>query len=138
LGISFDKRFENKTYLWKDYSKVDVVLAIRSFDGNKYDYKPATKLYNAWVAGVPAILGSESAYQAERKTKLDYIEVKSVKGVIKAIKKLKENKKFKRAIVKNGFERAKKISPDKITERWKKFFLNTAIPEYHRKYKKLA
>ena len=37
--------------------------------------KPPSKLFNSWLAGVPAVLGHESAYRAERRSDLDYIEV---------------------------------------------------------------
>ena len=62
---------------WHDYSDIDTVLAVRSFEKRDYFQKPATKLFNAWHAGVPAILGTESAFESERKSDLDYIEVSS-------------------------------------------------------------
>jgi hypothetical protein len=63
---------------WNNYSEVDAVLAIRSFSQHKFNHKPASKLYNAWKAEVPAILGCESAYQTERKSELNYLEAASV------------------------------------------------------------
>lgn len=54
---------------WHDYSDVDVVLAARAFGRpNSYAWKPATKLYNAWHAGVPAIFSGESSLLAERQS----------------------------------------------------------------------
>ncbi|HEY9761058.1 MAG TPA: hypothetical protein V6D07_00965, partial [Trichocoleus sp.] len=72
---------------WHDYQEVDVIVAVRSFQAREiqrtrnYGNKPATKLYNAWLAGVPAILGSESAYRAERQSDLDFLEVNSLDDV---------------------------------------------------------
>jgi hypothetical protein len=62
---------------WHDYSDVDVVVAVRSFDHND----PPSKFHNAWHAGVPAVL-RESAYQANRKRDLDYLEVSSADDVM--------------------------------------------------------
>jgi hypothetical protein len=38
----------------------------------------AIKLYNCWHAGVPAVLGAESAFRANRRSDLDYLEVQSL------------------------------------------------------------
>ena len=47
---------------WSDYSNVDAVCAVRRFlprkACNAFDHKPPSKLLNAWIAGVPAILGT--------------------------------------------------------------------------------
>ena len=63
---------------WNDYSKIDVVLGIRSFkSGETYPNKPSSKLINAWRAGVVFIGGEDSAYAHERETTYDFIVVKS-------------------------------------------------------------
>jgi hypothetical protein len=115
---------------WNDYSKVDVVLAVRGFNRKRYLDKPASKLYNAWRAGVPAILGSESAFQGERKSKLDYIEVKSTAEILSALKRLKEDAEYRKAIVENGFIQAAKISNEAMIIRWRKLFLEVIGPAY--------
>lgn len=51
---------------WHDYREIDVVVALRPKSTKKHFCKPATRLYNAWIAGVPAILPNESAYFFER------------------------------------------------------------------------
>src|ERR1035441_1115704 len=52
--------------VWTDYSDIDVMCAVRCFLPRSaraaFDHKPPTKLVNAWIAGVPAILGHESAF----------------------------------------------------------------------------
>ncbi|MEB3280485.1 MAG: hypothetical protein VKK42_16355 [Lyngbya sp.] len=117
-------------YRWNDYSEVDAVLAIRSFSRQQYIRKPATKLYGAWHAGVPAILGYESAYQAERKSELDYIEVTSVAEVLAALKRLRDDKTFRQAVVENCRVRAQETTPPALIERWRDFINNKAIPAY--------
>lgn len=116
---------------WNDYSEVDVVVAIRSFDGNDYTWKPASKLYNAWQAGVPAILGCESAYRFERKSELDYLEVASLNDLISALKRLRDDKELRQAIVENGLIRALETRPARIVVQWRTFLTDTAVPAYN-------
>lgn len=67
---------------WMDYSNIDVIVAIRSFDGNNYTNKPASKLVNSWCAGFPAILKPESAFVDIRKSELDFLIVNSLDEAI--------------------------------------------------------
>ncbi|MEA5497218.1 hypothetical protein VB834_00680 [Limnoraphis robusta Tam1] len=116
---------------WNDYSQVDAVVAIRSFGkGNQYTNKPATKLFNAWLAGVPAILGYESAYQTEGKPNLNYLEVTSMNELISALKKLKSDSNFRQNIVEKGQLQAQKIHPERITKKWRYFLTEIAIPAF--------
>ncbi|MBD1899645.1 DUF4806 domain-containing protein [Trichocoleus sp. DQ-A3] len=118
---------------WNDYSGVDAILAVRSFGRqNDFHWKPASKLYNSWYAGVPAILGCESAYQAERRNELDYIEVTSLDEVIQALKRLRDDKKLRQAMVENGRLRADELQPEKLVECWRTFLTDVAIPAYQR------
>ncbi|OKH56232.1 hypothetical protein NIES2101_00145 [Calothrix sp. HK-06] len=115
---------------WNDYSNVDAIVAVRSFDKQDYIHKPATKLYNAWLAGIPAILGHESAYQSERKSELDYIEVTSPSEVILALKRLRDHKQLRQAIIENSLVRSQEINFTNLVMRWRDFITQTAIPEY--------
>ena len=133
LGLNWQIK---ETYdQWNDYSDVDLVLAVRSFGHqNNYKIKPANKLFNAWRAGVPAILGYESAFQAERKSKLDYIEVTSLSEITLAIKHLQDNKDLRQAMVKNGLVRAQETNSEKIVNQWQSFLIDKAIPAYKNWY----
>jgi hypothetical protein len=115
---------------WNDYSQVDVVVAIRSFDEQDYRDKPAVKLYNAWHAGVPAILGRESAYQAERKTPLDYLEASSYEDTVAALKRLQEEPGFYRAMVDNGRMRSQETAPSIYLDIWKRYLTEQVVPVY--------
>lgn len=118
---------------WNDYSDVDAIFAVRNFkQESDYKWKPASKLVNAWHAGVPAILGCESAYQAERLHELDYIEVNSVDEAIKALKRLRDDKELRQRMVENGRNRAENTTVEQLTKRWRKFLIDAAIPEYDR------
>ncbi len=117
---------------WNDYSEVDAIVAVRSFKHKEFTVKPALKLHNAWHGDVPAILGCETAYQAERKSKLDYIEVTSPADVILALKRLRDDKALRHAMVENGRVRARETQPAKITAQWRSFFTDVATPAYYR------
>ncbi|MBW4486801.1 MAG: glycosyltransferase [Trichocoleus desertorum ATA4-8-CV12] len=118
---------------WHDYSQVDAILAVRNFGKQSdYQWKPASKLVNAWHAGVPAILSRESAYQAERQTELDYIEVNSMAEILAALKKLRDHKELRAAMVENGRLRAEAIKPTKLAEKWSDFLKDVAVPAYER------
>ena len=118
---------------WHDYSNVDVVLAVRSFDPKEdYRWKPATKLYNTWHAGVPAILGCDSAFRAERKSELDYLEVASVHDTVLALKRLRDDQELRYAMVENGRVRAEETQPEKLVNQWRNFLIDIAVPTYHR------
>jgi len=101
-----------------DYSDIDLIVAIRSFDGRSYDYKPATKLHNAWLAGVPAILGPESAYQAERTHELDYLEARTYEELCQYVDELRDNVPLRRLLRKRSEERRADIDPEQKAEDW--------------------
>lgn len=123
---------------WNDYSQIDLIVAVRSFDPRQrrihrqYQNKPATKLYNAWLAGVPALLGPEVAYQKLRQTELDYIEVTNVEQVLTAIHRLQTVPAYYQALVNRGCARALDVYPNVITQQWLSFLENTAIPYYEK------
>ncbi len=101
-----------------DYSQVDAVLAVRSFNGDPYLYKPASKLVNAWKAGVPAILGAESAYALLRQSELDYLEVKTLEDCFQSLKTLARNPILRFEMVANGQTRSREFSDAAITQEW--------------------
>ena len=129
LGLKFKMQLTHDQ--WNDYHDTDVILAVRGFGSdNGYGGKPASKLYNAWHAEIPAILGYETAFRAERKSELDYLEATSYEEVIEALKSLKENASLRQSMVDNGRIRARETSSDKMVERWKSFINDVAIPSY--------
>jgi hypothetical protein len=131
LGLCWKRQTD--PYYWSDYRTIDAIVAIRSFQvTNGYSWKPPSKLFNAWIANVPAILGPESAFQAERKSSLDYLEVKSVEETLSALKKLRDDPDFREAIVKNGQKRAQEIQPSKLVNRWRNFLIEACVPAYER------
>jgi hypothetical protein len=130
-GLDFEVVGENKKNRWRDYSQIDAIVAVRSYSETDYYDKPALKLFNSWQAGVPAILGVESAYRAERRSELDYIEVTSIDETLSALKLLLDNENLRKEIVNNGWERAEAIQPSQIVSQWINFLTEIAIPHYY-------
>lgn len=125
LGISFYLQ-GNKG--WHDYSHADAVIAIRSFSNDRYFNKPATKLYNAWHAGVPFIGGRDSAYATDGRPGIDYLVATSPEEVFAHLKQLKENIILRSSLVEEGSRSAQKFTQEVILEHWKALVQET-IPK---------
>jgi hypothetical protein len=130
LGLSWHFQRRGKPNGWMDYSYVDAVVAVRSFDEQDYTWKPASKLYNAWHAEVPAILGRESAFQDERKSDLDYLEVNSLDNLINTLIRLRDDKELYCSMVANGKIRAAETQPENLVTDWRNFLTKVAVPAY--------
>ena len=103
---------------WSDYSAVDAVVALRPRSAWPAAEKPASKLVNAWAAGVPAVLGPEVAYRELRRTPLDYIEVESPTEALAALVKLRDDSDLYSAMVANGRVRAREFGHERVAARW--------------------
>jgi hypothetical protein len=113
---------------WNDFSDTDAVLAVRSFAPVSWHKFPPSKLYNSWLAGVPALLGSETAYQAERRSEYDYFEVHSADEVLETLLRLRGDARLRAAVARNCAERAVGVSPLRVAETWIAFLTNVAAP----------
>lgn len=124
LGVTFicdnsdDQNNLDRYRLWQDYSSADLVLAMRDLTVYDEQIKPATKLTNAWLARVPAILGPESAYQDLRTDDLDYIEARTCNDVVNAVRRLKENPELYQAMRQRAAQRAPGFTTDAISKLW--------------------
>ena len=115
---------------WNDYSDTDAVLAVRSFAPVSWHKFPAAKLYNCWIAGVPGLLGAESAYQAERHNEYDYFEVRSADEVLETLLRLRDDPGLRAAVARNCAERAAGVDPVRIAETWATFLNTVAVPAW--------
>ncbi len=122
LGVFFDLR---KCDRWHDYSDIDVVVAIRDFAGLEHLDKPATKLYNAWLAGVPFIGGADSAYACVGNPGKDYLVARSLQEVLAHLKQIKEDLPFRNSLVRHGSAASKHITQEATLLYWKKLVLET-------------
>jgi hypothetical protein len=117
---------------WVDYRQADVAFAVRNNTEYDLSLKPALKLLNAWVAGCPAILGPEPAYQTLRQSELDYIEVRTVAEVIEALQRLKADPTLYEAMVENGLKRAQAFTDDRIAQIWRDHLAGSIATGYER------
>jgi len=113
LGLRFEVRAADQ---WHNYEDVDCVVAVRAFDGRRHIHKPATKLYNAWLAGVPFIGGPDSAYQAEGEEA--YLKIGTLGELTNALRLLKSDPAFRRTLAAEGSRRAPAYTHEAITQRW--------------------
>jgi Glycosyl transferases group 1 len=120
LGVSLrlSGKTEDGRAHWHDYSEDDLVLAVRDLTVEDARVKPASKLVNAWHAGVPALLGPEPAFRELRRTDHDYIEVRTPADVIRSIELLQSNPERYRAMIRNGQIRAQEYTVQKVRDRW--------------------
>ncbi len=133
LGVEFAAQpyvHETKSSGWHDYRDVDAVLAIRAIAGAEMATKPASKLINAWAAGVPALLGREPAFTELRRGDLDYVEIQRPADAIAAVRQLKEAPELYTAMVQHGTCRAADYTNQRVAERWREFLAGPAETAY--------
>jgi len=130
-GFNWVERTDPET--WTDYTDLDVLVAVRKFksEADSFSNKPATKLYNAWAAGIPAVLGRESAYRSERKSAFDYIEVDTLGELMHSLEKLRGDINLRREMVNRGNKRKQEINNETTVKKWEAFLVNVAVPCYH-------
>lgn len=125
----FGYRGEDLFTSWADFSNLDVIVAVRPADHHLWKSKPASKLINAWLAGVPTILGPEYAYREIRRSDLDFIEASSAREVRSAIQMLTDHPDLYKAMVRNGRERALEFQTEALDRQWGRLLFETLPAE---------
>jgi hypothetical protein len=137
---------------WHDYSEIDAVVAVRPADAVGVrqkavrrlfifrgadvspilspDRKPATKLYNAWLAGTPAILSPDIAFEDIRTSELDYLEAKDIPEIIERLRQLQSDPALRMAMIENGRKKSVEYAPEKVVQEWVDIIENRIIPAY--------
>lgn len=105
---------------WHDYHDIDAVLAIRDFHGGRQLHKPSTKLYNAWLAGVPFVGGADSAYASDGHAEEDYLMARSPAEVLSRLCSLRNDPALRARLVEKGKGTVRDFTPEAITDRWRK------------------
>lgn len=103
---------------WPDYRQVDIAISVRENWDDLYLGKPSSKLINAWHAGVPAIVGPDYAFEAERRSDLDFLQVHSLEEAMSAVRRLKTDPALYSAMVANGLKRAEERTAERVTAVW--------------------
>lgn len=101
---------------WHDYASADCVLGVRGFAPALR--KPATKLYNAWLAGAPFVGGPDSAYAADGAPGGDYLRADSPDDVFLCLRRLKEDPALRRRITEAGRRKAAAFDRAATLRRW--------------------
>ena len=115
-----------------DYREVDLALALRPKVGPAWEgCKPATKLYNAWLAGVPLVGGLESSFQAAGVPGLDFAVANDAAAVLRQAAALSTDRARYACLRERCALRARDYSEAVLTERWADLFLETIIPLSH-------
>jgi len=122
---------------WHDYSDVDIAIAIRDFTRARHLSKPATKLYNAWLAGVPLIGGSDSAFAEEGNPGTDFLVASSPGELLGQIRRLKENPSIWQSIVDAGYLQAAGRSRDAVRTIWQ-HLCDSEIPSRFEAWRSLS
>lgn len=125
---------------WEDYRKLDAVIAVRPYEPQLFFAKPASKLINAWRAGVPALVGPEFASREIRRTDDDFLEVADARAALAALRRLRDDPELYSRIVAAGRRRAPEFSFAALTARWAELLFVTlpqriaagALPWGHR------
>ena len=103
---------------WHDYSESDCVAAVRDFGRSTYLHKPATKLYNAWLAGVPFIGGMDSAYAADGEPGRNFLRAATPAELFAQIRRLKEEPALRDRLVSAGRIAGSNFTSEATLGRW--------------------
>lgn len=118
-AVPYDDLKTNAAALqWPDYRDIDLVVAVRPDSSDMYPNRPATKLYNSWLAGVPALLGPELAYRAIRSHPDDYLEIRNLQEAKEAIVRLLREPDRYLALQLRARERAEEFNVQRTVSRW--------------------
>jgi len=120
---------------WHEYSNVNVAVAVRSFSVARHLHKPATKLYNAWLAGLPLIGGVDSAFMSEATDGVDYLVARKPDELISHVRLLKAQPELRRALVEAGHKRARAHSREAMRSRWREL-CEEELPARHALWQK--
>jgi len=115
---------------WHDYREVDVVVAVRPEDERAAKQKPASKLTNAWLAGVPAVLSPDPAFEELRQSPLDYLSAQSVPDILRRVTELRDDVSLRRAMRDNGLRRSPEVAPERSVRQWTEILRDQVIPRY--------
>ncbi len=145
--MSFRSTLESKTGIrllttpataWHDFRSTDCAFAIRSFDRKRHDHKPPTKMLNAWLAGVPFLGGSESAYSSEGRDGFNYLSCSSKSEFLENLKRLKADPDFRRKLVHAGTNDSLRHTQEAQTQRWISLIVDEIPARWKSRQKKSA
>lgn len=104
---------------WHDFRELDAVLCVREDSTEKpLLRKPATKLINAWAAGVIPFIEAEPAYLELAKPGTDAILIHSLSDIVDVIEQLKHAPHEIRQLEQGVAARRSEFSVTQVLSRW--------------------
>lgn len=117
---------------WHDYSDCDAVIGLRTLGPAWVHDKPPSKLVNAWLAGVPAVLGRESSFRALGRVGEDYLEATTMEEVKQALLMLRDDPARRNQLVAAGREQVGRASDDAVSQMWMDTIRDQILPRAQR------
>jgi hypothetical protein len=122
LGIELDvdapRKVDGADQRWHDFSEVDVAICARR-DAQSSIFKPATKLLNAWAAGVIPLAAREPAYMeigTDRHDVIFFDDIEEIPGILKELQSDPELRQRLRAGVAEAA--AAQLGVDELVDVW--------------------
>jgi len=115
LGLNY--KIMDKTK-WNDFSNIDILLAIRSFNDNQFFNKPPSKLINSWWANIPLITSDDSAYRDIGAPGHNYLIARFYDEMLTHINNLAKDPGLYKQIVQNGADSRENYTREKIASTW--------------------
>jgi hypothetical protein len=103
---------------WHDFSDADVALCVRGGSGLGLLRKPATKLINAWSAGVIPLVGREPSYVELVRHREDAMIVESVDDVVRTLEELRSDPELVRRLRRGVATRGAQFSGPAVLDSW--------------------
>lgn len=115
-----------------DLTDIDLLLAIRSFDGDPQIRKPPSKLVNGWIANIPVLATPEIGYQTVGLAGSNYLEVRSREDLRDAVLKLSNDPSLYDRIKEEGALKSLHYSRESIAVLWEDTLRNNIIPLFEK------
>ncbi len=123
-------RFDVREAFWEDYETVDIAIAARDEVPGILATKPATKVYNAWLAGVPVLATPEPAYREIRRSPLDFLEIHDAEDVLRCVDELRASAALYKEMVANGLVRGSEFTVQAVRRRWLELLEREIVPAF--------
>jgi hypothetical protein len=107
-------------------------VAVRPAESVMFNRKPATRLTNAWLAHVPAVLSPDIAFEDIRTSELDYLRARNVGEIVGALKTLIASPDLRMLMMDHARTRAEEFTYERNVGNWIDAFEKQIIPAYRR------
>ncbi|ABI55478.1 hypothetical protein ACN2MM_01085 [Alkalilimnicola ehrlichii MLHE-1] len=118
---------------WHDYRDVDVAIGVRRFGRKKFNNKPPTKLFNAWIAGCVFIGGADSAYYQVGSAGKDYLIAANERAFTYHLKALSQSPQLGDQMILEGGRKVNRLGlRERTCHHWMELLTREIGPEFER------